>query len=53
MTKIQLRKAREKYERNLAMAERFSHNPAFEEKFLSQAIDAETEINRLNKEGWK
>jgi hypothetical protein len=42
-----IRNAKEKIERNLKMAERFSYHKIFEEKFLRQAIDAETELNAL------
>ena len=44
---IMLKRAKQCYERNLEMAERYSHHRELEEKFLSQAIKAETEIRKL------
>ena len=42
-----LRRAEEKVERNLEMAERFHYHPVFEAKFLRQAIEAEAELKRV------
>ena len=60
MTKIQLDRATESFNRNMAYAERFSAtaetNPThkkFEEKFLSQAIEQEALIKELERYGWR
>ena len=45
--KILLMRAKVKFAQNLKMAEQFKHNPELAEKFLSQAIDAEIEINSI------
>ena len=49
-SEIKLKQARDRFRRNLELAERFSHNPGLEEKFLQQAVAAETQINQLKKD---
>lgn len=60
MTRIQLERAEESFKSNMELAERYSVkasvNPThkiFEEKFLSQAIEAEALIKDIKLYGWR
>ena len=46
---VKLRLAREKVENNLTFALEYAHNPGLEDKFLTQAIEAEALVAVLEK----
>ena len=45
--KSTIRRLQAEYELNMRMAEKFSHNAAFVEKFLTQAIRVESELRKM------
>ena len=51
LDQLKLKRAQESLQSNLTWAEKFSHNPALEEKFLRQAIEAEAKINEIERVG--
>jgi hypothetical protein len=48
ITKIRIKELHRKITGNMEMAARFDHNPALQEKFLMQAIEATAKLDKLN-----